>query len=103
MLPMYISYTHADICMRVDEEARARQKPTTTAVAYDHLLQKKIADMCVKGVLDFDPAVLMTTFDRELFEQTCQHAQQMIAFSAKQSREGWKQKFHNTSFGSRNQ
>ena len=94
MLPMHIGYTHADICMRVAEEAKARQKPTTTAAAHDQLLQKKMADMCVKGLSNFDPAHLMTTFDRELFEQACQHAEQKIANASKHPQEGWKQKFH---------
>ena len=76
MLPMHVGCTHADICMRVAEEARRKQKQSTTAAAYDELLQKKLADMCIKGVADFDPAMLLSTFDREIFEQACQLADQ---------------------------
>ena len=91
MIPVHVGYTYTDICMRVAEEARAKHKPTTTAAAYDRLLRRKMADMCLKGVAGFDPIALLTTFDRELFEQACQHAEQKLAIhGSKYSSEGWR-------------
>ena len=83
MLPMHVAMTHADICMRVAAEARSRGKHSTTAAAYDELVPKTLADMCLKGVSGFDPIKMLCTFDRELFEQAIQSADQRM-FAARQ-------------------
>ena len=69
MLPMHIGATHADICMRVASEAKMRGKNIATAAAYDEIKQKCLAEMCLKGVSNFDPETTLANFDREAFEQ----------------------------------
>ena len=72
MISMHIGVTHADICMRVAEEARDRQKHNTTAAAYDEIIRKNLAEMSLKGVANSEPSIMLCTSDREIFEQACQ-------------------------------
>ena len=77
MVPMHVGFAHMDICMRVAEEAKIRNKHICTAAAYDDLRQKTMAEMCLKGVSGFDVCQMLTTFDREVFERACQTAENL--------------------------
>ena len=92
MISMHIGVTHADICMRVAEEARNRQMHSTTAAAYDEIIRKNFAEMSLKGVANFEPSTLLCTFDREIFEQACQLADNRMALRCKHGTEGSKHK-----------
>ena len=75
MVPMHVAMTHADICMRVADEASKKGLGSLVAAAYDELKQKSMSEMCVKGAADWDPETILCSFDRELFEQACQMAE----------------------------
>ena len=77
MIPMHVAMTHADICMRVAEEAAQKGKGTLVAAMYDELKQKMLAEMCLKGVSDWDPERELCLFDREIFERAVQKVEHM--------------------------
>ena len=75
MVPLNIGLAHADICMRAASEAREKGQHACTAAAYVELRQKALAEMCLKGASDFNIEQMLSTFDRETFEQACQTAE----------------------------
>ena len=83
MVPFSSGMAHADVCMRVAAEARKRGKNTCTAAAYDQIRQKSLAEMCLKGVPDFDAAKSLCEFDREIFEQAIDMAESKTTVSAR--------------------
>ena len=87
MVSMPVAAAHADICMRVANDAKLKGKHATTAAVYDELLQKRLAETALKGVSDHDPTVSLTTFCRETFDQACD-----LADLRSRSDQSWKSK-----------
>ena len=78
MLPLSAGLAHMDICMRVAAEAKHKNRYSTSASAYDELLQSRTAELCLKGVDGFDPTAVFTKLDKEVMEQAFEVAEKRM-------------------------